>query len=205
MTVEYPLAVDFTVVLPELIVTLTALIVIVADLYLPVSQRRWLGWLSLAGLVAAFIDVIAQHDAHKVGFSGSVVLDGFSLFCDGVMLTAGILTLLMSMDYLEREHINLGEYYVLVLGTLSGMMLMTAANSLIVIFLALELFSICLYVLAGFERTLGEVAGGGAQVFPPERLRLGLPAVRHGAGIWGHGIHDAAGYCGVLEDRLARN
>jgi NADH-quinone oxidoreductase subunit N len=148
--------VDFTVVLPELIVALTAMAIIVVDLYLPQSMRRVLGWLSIAGLVASFISVLALHDASKVGFSGSVVLDGFSLFSDGVFLLAGILTLLLSIDYLELEHINYGEYYVLVLGAISGMMLMAAANSLIVIFLALELFSICLYVLAGFERTRGK-------------------------------------------------
>lgn len=150
------MTVDFTVVLPELIVALTAMAIIVVDLYLPQSMRRLLGWLSIAGLVASFISVLALHDGSKVGFSGSVVLDGFSLFSDGVFLLTGILTLLLSLDYLELEHINYGEYYVLVLGAISGMMLMAAANSLIVIFLALELFSICLYVLAGFERTRGK-------------------------------------------------
>ena len=147
------MTVDFTVVLPELIVTLTAMALIIADLFLPRSQRRLLAYLSMLGLIGAFIAVLVQHDSNKSGFYGSVVLDGFSLFSSAVFLIVGIFTLLLSVDYVELEHINLGEYYVLVLGALSGMMLMAAANSLIVIFLALELFSICLYVLAGFERT----------------------------------------------------
>jgi len=145
--------VDYTVILPELIVALSAIVVMLADLFLPRSQRRALAYLSLVGLVAAFVAVLVLRDDNKSGFSGSVVLDGFSLFTSGIFLLVGFLTVLLSIDYLELEHINLGEYYVLVLGTISGMMLMAAANSLIVIFLALELFSICIYVLAGFERT----------------------------------------------------
>ena len=145
--------VDFTVVLPELIVAMTAIIVMLADLYLPRVARPLIPWLALAGLGVALLDTLIQHADSKSGFSGSVVIDGFSLFSAGVFTVVGILVVLMSMDYLGVEHINFGEYYVLLLGTVSGMMLMSAANSLIVIFLALELFSICLYVLAGFERT----------------------------------------------------
>jgi NADH-quinone oxidoreductase subunit N len=147
------LSVDFTVVLPELIVAITALVVLLTDLYLPRSMRWVLGYMTLLGMVIALIDIAVQHDANKAGFNYSVVLDGFSLFAMGVLLVVGIQTVLLSLDYLELEHINLGEYYVLLLGAIGGMMLMTAANSLIVVFLALELFSICLYVLAGLERT----------------------------------------------------
>lgn len=117
------------------------------------EQRRPLAYIAICGLVIAFVAVIVQHSAHKAGFYSSVVLDGFALFSYGVFLLVGVLTVLLSIDYLELEHINLGEYYVLVLGAIAGMMLMAAANSLIVIFLALETFSVCLYVLAGFERT----------------------------------------------------
>jgi NADH-quinone oxidoreductase subunit N len=145
--------VDFTVVLPELIVALTAIVILLADLYLPRSQRRLLAYLSLIGLVASFISILVMHNDNKVGFSGSVALDGFALFAGAVILIAGFQAVLMSIDFLDLEHVNLGEYYVLLLGTIGGMMLMAAANSLIVIFLALELFSICLYVLAGFQRT----------------------------------------------------
>ena len=129
--------VDFTVVLPELIVAMTAIIVMLADLYLPRVARPLIPWLALAGLGVALLDTLIQHADSKSGFSGSVVIDGFSLFSAGVFTVVGILVVLMSMDYLGVEHINFGEYYVLLLGTVSGMMLMSAANSLIVIFLAL--------------------------------------------------------------------
>ena len=147
------MTVDFTVVLPELIVALAAIVVLLADLYVAQPLRWMLPALSLAGVVISGIDVIVQHTTNKLGFSGSVALDGFSMFCDGIFLVAAFLAILLSIEYVGMRHVNLGEYYVLVLGTTSGMMLMAAANSLIVLFLALETFSICLYVLAGFERS----------------------------------------------------
>ena len=79
-----------------------------------------------------------QHDIMKSGFNGTVVQDGFSLLRSAILLVVGLQAVLLSVDYLELEHINLGEYYVLLLGAIAGMMLMAAANSLIVIFLALE-------------------------------------------------------------------
>ena len=159
------MTVDFTVVLPELIVAFAAIAVLVADLYVTKRLRWMLPALSLAGVTIAGIDVIAQHATNKLGFSGSVALDGFSLFCDGIFLIAALLTIVLSVDYLGLQHVNLGEYYVLVLGTTSGMMLMAAANSLIVLFLALETFSICLYVLAGFERTRSKAQESALKYF----------------------------------------
>ena len=159
------MTVDFTVVLPELIVALAAIVVLVADLFIPRRLRWMLPALSLTGVAAAGIDVIVQHATNKLGFSGSVALDGFSLFCDGIFLVAAFLTILLSVEYVGMDHVNLGEYYVLVLGTVSGMMLMAAANSLIVLFLALETFSICLYVLAGFERTRSKAQESALKYF----------------------------------------
>lgn len=147
------MSIDFTVVVPELIVAITALVVIIADLFLPRSLRWLLPYLTLIGMVAALIDVAVQHDVSKAGFNYNVVLDGFSLFSSGVLLFVGIQTVLLSIEYPGLDSSSLGEYYVLLLGAIGGMMLMAAANSLIVVFIALELFSICLYVLAGFQRT----------------------------------------------------
>ena len=107
----------------------------------------------MAGLGVSLLDDLIQHADSKSGFSDSVVIDGFSLFSAGVFTVVGYPGGADLHGLPGLEHINFGEYYVLLLGTISGMMLMSAANSLIVIFLALELFSICLYVLAGFERT----------------------------------------------------
>src|SRR5574341_1502123 len=95
--------------------------------------------------------------AHPAGaalpaFSGMLIVDGFSLFLQGVFLLAAFLGILISLNYLPRRGIERGEYYTLLLFTTSGMMFMAMAGDLIVVFLALELLSIPLYILSGFAR-----------------------------------------------------
>ncbi len=89
--------------------------------------------------------------------------------------------------------IERGEYYILLLFSISGMMLMAMAADLIVVFLALELLSIPLYVLAGFARPQLEFGRSGAQVLPAGRLRRRLRGVWHGAGLWRHRHHRSGG------------
>src|SRR6185295_19237439 len=71
---------------------------------------------------------------------------------DWLFLGTAALTVLMSFAYLERENLLAPEYYVLLLFATLGMMLMAGGEDLMVIFLALELMSVCVYVLAGFNR-----------------------------------------------------
>ena len=81
-----------------------------------------------------------------------VINDGFSTFLNILFLISGLAAIAVAYDYLKRMDIDRGEYYVLLLFSICGMMLMSLANDLIVVFLALELLSIPLYVLAGFAR-----------------------------------------------------
>ena len=142
-------------VLPELIVGVTAIVVVLLDLIVNRDRRDYLAYAGILGLlIAGGADVWVWYTGHSAlsAFGGTVVMDGFTLFTNLVFLAVGILVLLLSPDYLHRENINLSEYYVLVLAATCGMMLMGTSSSLMTIFLALELFSICLYVLAGFAR-----------------------------------------------------
>ena len=83
---------------------------------------------------------------------GMVAVDGFAVFVKAVVLGSTLLALLLSAGYLNRERLEASEYYVLMLCSATGMMLMASANDLIVVFLALEILSIALYVLAAFDR-----------------------------------------------------
>lgn len=85
-------------------------------------------------------------------FQGMIQVGGFTNFFYLVFLIATGLTVLISRSYLQREEINFGEYYCMLLFAASGMMLIAAAQDLIIIFLGIELMSISLYVLAGFMR-----------------------------------------------------
>lgn len=82
-----------------------------------------------------------------------VRMDGVALFLCAVVLIAGILTVLASSKYLEHIHSNWGEFYVLVLSSVTGMMFLASASDLLMLFLGLELMSIPVYALAGFRRT----------------------------------------------------
>ena len=79
-----------------------------------------------------------------------VMVDNYSLFINAIILLTAFMTVLISLDYLRKADLERGEYYYLMLFSVSGMMLMAMANDLILIFLALELLSIPLYVLSGF-------------------------------------------------------
>ena len=84
---------------------------------------------------------------------GVVRADNFALFINIILCIVGILTMVFSHDVVEREGLPAGEYYALTLFAISGMMLMAAATDLLVIFLALEVLSLAVYVLTGLRRS----------------------------------------------------
>ena len=108
--------------------------------------------LSAFGLIITGTLAWAQLDSQSTAFGGMFVADGFSSFISLLLMLSGLLAIAISSNYLKRIDINRPEYYVLILFSISGMMLMAAAADLIVIFLALELLSIPLYVLAAFAQ-----------------------------------------------------
>jgi NADH-quinone oxidoreductase subunit N len=152
-----PPAINFLVISPVLFVAAWGVILMVVEMFLPREKSHWLGWLALAGLLPPLV-----QSAGMWGFSGGtftpqggqpmVVVDNFSHFLNIVFLLTGILTVLISLRYLRKAGIERGEYYLLMLFSISGMMLMGMANDLILVFLALELLSIPLYILCGFAR-----------------------------------------------------
>jgi NADH-quinone oxidoreductase subunit N len=97
--------------------------------------------------------------------SGMVAVDGFAVFARTIILAATALGLLVSQGYLRREQVEGPEYHALLLLSASGMLLMTSANDLIVVFLALEILSIALYVLAAFDRSRLESGEAGLKYF----------------------------------------
>ncbi|HET9488328.1 MAG TPA: NADH-quinone oxidoreductase subunit N [Methylomirabilota bacterium] len=140
-------------VLPTLIVLGTAVLVLLADLLPPRDRKAHLGLLALAGLIGAQLATLAVWGGRGPGFRGMIVLDNYALFFHLVVTYAAALAVLMSLDYLRRAGADSAEYYALVLFATSGMLLLASANDLIVVFLAVELMSLSLYVLAGvFKR-----------------------------------------------------
>jgi NADH-quinone oxidoreductase subunit N len=142
---------------PALIIAGWACILLVIDLFIGRDHKRWTGWLALLGPAGAAVALILEAERYsrlgtQSAFGGMLVVDGFSLFLQAVFILTGILGILLALNYLPRRGIERGEYYPLLLFSTTGMMLMSTAADLIVVFLALELLSIPLYILAGFAR-----------------------------------------------------
>lgn len=146
------LAANLIKLLPLSIVILWACALLLVDLFIPKDRKSWTAILAALGMLVAIGVSIAQSGVESEAFGGMIRVDGFSQFLNILVLGSGLVAVMLSYDYLNRLGIQRGEYYVLLLFSISGMMLMAMATDLIVIFLALELLSIPLYVLAGFAR-----------------------------------------------------
>jgi NADH-quinone oxidoreductase subunit N len=143
---------DLIAILPQLIVAVLAMVVLLADAIAPKMSKRALANISIVGLLAALVVQITQGAAPVALLQDMVVADQFANFFNIVFLIGTLISVLMSVDYLEREGISHGEYYALLLLTTVGMMIMGAATDLIVVFIGLEVLSISLYILAGYAR-----------------------------------------------------
>jgi len=107
---------------------------------------------ALATLLISGFAVFRVRDARRLLFGGMFVHDGFTVFFTLLFCAIGVLSVMLSWDYIKRTRINQAEYYALLLAATLGMVLMAASNDLITIFLGLELMSLALYVLVGFRR-----------------------------------------------------
>jgi NADH-quinone oxidoreductase subunit N len=143
---------DILAILPELIVVTAACLVLALDPVIAPSRKNVLAWLSLGSLILCFGLTYSQMDARVTAFSDLVVIDPYASFWKLLLYLVSGLTIFLSLAYLKEERLNLGEYYGLLLLSLSGMMVMVSAADLLTIYLGTELMSLSLYVLAGFKR-----------------------------------------------------
>ncbi len=156
---------DLITVLPLVFLTVWAGTLLLVDLFIPKDRKGWTALLAAIGLAAAMGLTLLYAGQTGFAFSGMVVLDGFSSFLDVLFLATGLFGIALAYGYLKRMGIERGEYYVLLLFSVLGMMLMAQAANLIVIFLALELLSIPLYVLAAFARPRLDSEEAGLKYF----------------------------------------
>jgi NADH-quinone oxidoreductase subunit N len=108
--------------------------------------------IALIGILVGICCAVLTFPLKGTAFGGMIITGGYSSFFSIALLSAALLTIMLSKSYLEKQGIAFGEYYTLVCFATVGMMLMASGMDLIVIFLGLELMSICLYILSGFFR-----------------------------------------------------
>jgi NADH-quinone oxidoreductase subunit N len=137
---------------PEIILCATGILVMVLDPFVGPLRQRALGYLALAGAIAAFCSIRLVAMDQGLAYSGLIDADAFSVFVHTVVIGAAAIAILGSFSYLDQEGLQRGEYYVLVLFATSGMGILAGANELVTAFIGLEMSSISTYILAGFRR-----------------------------------------------------
>ena len=142
---------EYAAIIPILIIALSGAAAMLAEAFRQPGERMPIAGLGLIGLAGAAIASAFLWDTDRISF-GVIRADNFSLFINLILCVVGILTMLFSNEVVERNHLPPGEYYALTLFAICGMMMMAAATDLLVIFIALEILSLAVYVLTGLNR-----------------------------------------------------
>lgn len=157
---------DISTLLPFTILAVWTFALLLADLFIPRERKGITALLAALGLAVALGFTLSQIGREAaVGFNNMAVLDGFSAFINALLLVSGILGVALAYGYVKRMDLERGEYYILLLFSVIGMMLIAQAADLIMIFLGLELLSIPLYVLAAFARPKVDSEEAGLKYF----------------------------------------
>ena len=140
---------DFYYILPELLLTGGAMLVLLLSVLTP-KQNGLLLTVSLATVLGTLAVLSSFIGLDVTASRGLLAIDGFAGFFKAIVLLSAALTLLMSSPYLRTEGIRAGEYYFLILCATVGMMFMSSGLELITLFIGLETMAMSFYVLAGY-------------------------------------------------------
>lgn len=138
-------------VIPLLIITFSATFILLIEISLKKSEGVIFGF-SILSVIAAIGTSFLYLNKEMLIFNQYLRISNPAIMFSVIILTGILITIIASKNYLEKENINFGEYYSLLLFAVMGMQVMIMANDILIIFIGLELMSICFYVLAGFLR-----------------------------------------------------
>jgi NADH-quinone oxidoreductase subunit N len=155
---------DFAAVTPIVIVTLAGCFVMLFEAFRQPHEQAPLGFLALIGLAGSIASSVLLWNHHLTGFH-AVTADNFTVFMNVTIGGIGVIAVLVSMGPAERDRLPTGEYYTLMLFSIAGMMLMGSATDLLVIFLALEIMSLGVYVMTGIKRSSEDGAEAAFKYF----------------------------------------
>jgi NADH-quinone oxidoreductase subunit N len=159
---------------PELLLAGGAVALLMIGVFMSEDRLRAISWLSVLVLVAAMFLVVQMPAAGGSAFGGMFVVDRFAQFMKLLVLGASALSILMSIDFAEREQMGRFELPVLMLFSVLGMLAMISANDLISLYLGLELQSLALYVVAAFQRDSLRSTEAGLKYFVLGALSSGM-------------------------------
>ena len=166
---------NIAIALPEIFLLSAACLILVVDVYLPQEKRNVTYLLAQLALVVTLVLLLTnQTEARVLAFNDLFVQDAMAdvlkLFI--VIISFGVFV--YSREYLIARNIFKGEFYVLSLFSIAGMMLMISANNLLLLYLGLELLSLCLYALVAFNRDDGNATEAAMKYFVLGAIASGM-------------------------------
>jgi NADH-quinone oxidoreductase subunit N len=146
---------DYHALAPEIILGAVIVVLLLVDLFVEEDQKWALSSLAGVGVLAAFVPILTlalSDEPARVMFNGGYVVDDFALVLKGLFLLSTYIVILMSTNYVEEGDYHHGEYYVLLLSSVLGMVMIASSRDLVSIFVALEFLSIPAYMLAAWRK-----------------------------------------------------
>ena len=140
-------------ILPEGIVIITLMVVLVGDLIVGRSSSRWIAYAAIAGLLGSIIALYFQWDvSNPISFLGGFNSDALSVVFRGIIALSTVVTILMSIRYIEQSGTALAEFITILLTATLGGMFLSGAQELVMIFISLETLSLSSYLLTGYTK-----------------------------------------------------
>ena len=161
-------------VLPEIWLAVAGMGLLLFGVFKGDGWTRQLSWLSVIVLGIAILLVLGGAPGRVVAFGGQFVTDPFAAFVKVLVLLGSMISIVLSLDYLEREGMSRFEYPVLLVLATLGMLVMVSANDMITLYLGLELQSLALYVVAAFQRDQIRSTEAGLKYFVLGALSSGM-------------------------------
>lgn len=147
------LSANLELLTPEFALAGLAFLVFAVDLFLPEGRKIYLGWLSILGLIGLIVlSLVMLWDEEETLYDGLLAVDDFALFFKVFFMGMGVFIILSSMDFVEKRLKHQGEFYGLLLFSILGMNVMAQSRELLTAYIALELLSFSLYVLAAYAK-----------------------------------------------------
>ena len=152
VTFPYPFPDHLITLLPEIIVAVMAMFLLLFDLFLSKEKKVVTAYLAMLTAVVAGIATFSLGGGEPLtAFYGFFVFDQFAVYTKLLIYAATVVGMMLSIDHMKDEE-NIGEYYVLMLFAMLGMMLMVSSNNFITMYLGMELMALSIYVLVGYQR-----------------------------------------------------
>ena len=146
---------EWSLLVPQLIVFGLGMVLLFGDAFLPKEQHfTVLTGISIIGYAAAMVALYWQDDKNEATFNGMFRSDGLTVFLSLIILSAAILTVMVSATYIEtlEGRMPIGEFYLLLAFSVLGAMITAAAGDLVMVFVGIELSALATYVLTAFAK-----------------------------------------------------